>query len=441
MRAAILLVLLVLPACECAQVPDDLCLLGECDGGALGGGRGGGGASGGGGGGGALLGGGGGASSGGGGGPRPLFCDDWTCVAAQMPPRAPGPASFELVSVSLATGVVVPPTCGAAFLGGVLMGDDSVLAIPNCADHFMLIDVAGRSTRRIGPALPEVFGTDVDGGTSRRTRFGGGVLSCDGSAIILPLGSDGGFRVWLDGGVEPLALPGRTLGGVLTGSCSAPSLSYGDFADGAASGALFVDIPLDGGTGQRYPLDPYIPGGFVRSRFGDGWGVRRSRGLPFLPYDLKLVGPLNGGVPQEVSLVQAGNWAAGSVGLTSTGSFYVVDVNTGNIVIRTEGSNSVQANGAGTPTQPVRYPVARGDGFIYAVNFDGLWIYDEAQVLLPQRVLMPWFVPEPFAGLVVHPSGVLVAIPSQLTAVVLLVPDGGVVVPGEVLRSPYFNKL
>ena len=45
-----------------------------------------------------------------------------------------------------------------------------------------------------------------------------------------------------------------------------------------------------------------------------------------------------------------------------------------------------------------------------------------------------------FGGMVATPSGILVAIPSNYSEVLLLIPDAGTVAPASVLLSPFFNK-
>jgi hypothetical protein len=97
----------------------------------------------------------------------------------------------------------------------------------------------------------------------------------------------------------------------------------------------------------------------------------------------------------------------------------------------------------GNPVGPegLYFPTARGDGFFYVANSNGLWAFDDRPAGATTVQPFSQLGATPFSGLVAHPSGILVAIPDQLRSFGLFVPDGGVVPPGEVLRSPWFNKL
>jgi hypothetical protein len=342
--------------------------------------------------------------------------------------------------VQLPAGITVASGCGTAYFGAVLMGDDSILAIPFCADHFLRIEPDAGTLTPIGPRLDPPLYPVPDGGAEYGIPFGGGVLNCDGSALVFPASADAGFRIWPDGGFEAFFAQGGARGAVLTGTCDAPTLAWGDF-----NYTLHVDVPLDGGAGRAFPIDGgYSPWGMVRSNDELPYAIHRRSTLGLI-FNLQLVGPLpdRSGLQTSTFVMGLNSWGYAGTGVSSVGEEYVINASSGSIAFLRPGGALVQSNDAGTPTYSVIWPVTRGDGFIYSLNRDGLWSFDEAHQLPTQLQPLPLnlLYTYPFSGLVAHPSGALVGLPSEMGAVLLLDPDVPLNVPGQVLRSPYFNKL
>jgi hypothetical protein len=217
-------------------------------------------------------------------------------------------------------------------------------------------------------------------------------------------------------------------------------VAFGDF-----DSRLHVDVPLDGGAGLQLPFDAgYTPWGMVRLRSEQPFAIHRKR-TQILLYNLQLVGPLadRSGLQSLTFVMGLNGWAYGGTGLTSVGEPYVIQSDTARIAFYRPMGTIVHENDAGTPTYAVVWPVTRGDGFVYAMNRDGLWSFDEAHQLPTQLQPLPLNLLNeyPYSSLAAHPSGALIGIPAESPAVLVLDPDDGSKIPGQVLRSPYFNKL
>ncbi|MFO0593933.1 MAG: hypothetical protein U0228_01480 [Myxococcaceae bacterium] len=474
----------LLGACTCAQVPDDVCLVGECDAGALGGGRGGG--RGGGTGGGAMTGGGatGGGSDGGGAGggafgggsatggagggsagggsagggsagggsagggsagggygytgggfaaPFP-YCDTWSCVTANLPPRASAPPRFErIVTVAIPATVHFQPGCDNGwFYGGVLLADDTVLAIPACADAFVRIDLATEQATQWGPTWAPI--TTADGGSAQ--RFSGGVLWCDGTAIAISTGFGVAMRVWPDGGIDPLPLTRGSTGGVVAGDCT-NGLGLLMSAPGS--------LPGTGGWGE-WNLDGtraaaggsallFQTRGFVRdatrswaiindTALGTGvYGLEDGRGAGLMPF------------PRAGS-----NRRTLGAAVTRAGAVLLADATNRALSIASDAGQSLFITDAGGD---LIFPASSATGFIYFYNQEGLLVFDEGLDGGFWRWPRTNVAIDPAVGLVVHPSGAVVTIPWGANEFVIFTSrDGGTQpVPGKVLRSPWFNKL
>ncbi|MFT3712967.1 MAG: hypothetical protein QM817_35390 [Archangium sp.] len=436
---------LTFASCQCAQVPD-VCFRGECDAGVDAGandaGVGGGGMTGGGGGstggGGGMTGGdggmtgGGGVTGGGGGAPTPPFCDTWTCVTQNFSQRELNPPTFTVSTTALPT---LTYDCPEAFLGGVLMPDDSVLAIPFCADHFVLIDAVNRTAQAIGPALPTVMQPAKDGGMEPAGRFTGGVLLCDGYALAIPARAGApAAMVSIDGGFSTFLYPVHThVGAVLDGDCSNPSLVYVEpDATGTTQGKL-RRVNIGGSFIEELALGSTIPRGVVR-RADDVFAVIAggSMDFGFIALDGGVV-PLN---------PASGSPTAYGAAITREGGALLIDATNGGAGIATLGGGNTHFYDGGAPTDSLRWPRSRGDGYVCAVNDEGLWLYDDQLTGgITFRAETPTMNVRAWNGLVAHPNGDLVAIPGTARVIKFYTPATGRPANGDALRSPWFNKL
>ena len=441
MRAAwISAVLMLVAGCQCARVPDDVCLVGECeDGGNAGGGSaagggipgvGGGNATGGGsatGGGDEPGGGGGGTTMGGGtgttGGGSP-FCEDWACVNNLLPPVAAPPASWATRALPLPSGVSA--SCEPRFLGGVKLMNGDVLLIPHCASHFVVLTQNVTSTR-IGP--PRGAGHSF-----------GGALDCEGNVAAFP--GDGALLLVPPAG-QPRTVPGTVGstaggGGVFSGTCANPRFTFTDGLN------LFHTGPDGGGSTVLWP-----------SR----WEQGRVEGCARTPYDnvcftSDASEPSDGGPPVALlhgAFADDGSFTpygqtfdARGAALARDETVVTIERNTGVMLFTPEIGAQQRVSPIDAPAGGLSWPATRGDGYVYVMNHEGLWWApdDGSSGLRLFRVDGFAGLTEPFAGLVLMDDGAIVAVPGATQEILVLSPvDGGATVPSAVGLSPFFNKL
>ena len=111
--------------------------------------------------------------------------------------------------------------CDEAFRGVVALRDGRALAIPWCADHFVLVDDLSGFAVAVGPRLlPTLSGEGA---------FSGGVFGCDGEVLALPWDRSTAMRIGVDedgnASFTPVPLegvtgPARLSGGVVARPCA-----------------------------------------------------------------------------------------------------------------------------------------------------------------------------------------------------------------------------
>jgi hypothetical protein len=435
-RQAVFATLALLAACQCESISDTACFAGEaCD--HDDGGRGGGVADGGGseaGGGGSL---GGGAAGAGGGGqlqyvPIPDafsdagICEDPMCITTAWPPRVPTPPMFTHVDLSIPDGgfLVGSPQ----FRGGVTLMDGRVLLIPVYATSFMLVDPIGQTVRAVGPSF-----------MGFRPHFGAGVLGCDGRVYVLPdaesrivrftLEADGGLH---DDGFDT-ALSGVS-GAVVTGPCDDGLLHLA-----VVTQTAWYELDIDETGVLPYAphtmVQPVAPQGITRT--GDGYLIGAAP-----DHFVSVIGSQATDVPSGVT--------SGSA-IVFYGSAYISDgrvmaFDTQDVAI--VGLNSsARSFGAPAKVGASRWPLARGDGFIYglaselrAVEEKGTLWADGGLKELP--VCIDCGDAGPLSsGLVNGAGGTIVAAPVDSPTVRVFVPqpDGGAP-PRSVVLSPFLDR-
>jgi hypothetical protein len=375
------------------------------------------------------------------------ICQDWGCVSATLPPRLSSPPGFSIQRVPFSG---VGKDCAQKYFGGVLLVDGRVLAIPHCADQFLLIDPVLGTAAPIGPKLAAM----LDEGGQPIGRYSGAILGCDANVWVMPYGGQTMQRVILpsDGGFEMYpkslgltGLPARAMGAALAESSCATTFE------------LFLS-PI-GGT-MLY--DAYTQDRHFKSPPADATQPFQSRGVVHNDKYVYMMGnaQLGGGVwPFDLFTYNSaskpfplfsripGDFHGGALGRNR--DVYFVDT-LGNVTVQTyqNVNTGPHFDHAGAPLaaqRGFRWPATRGDGFIYAMGQSLLAIDEDVdggiyQLLGPELLDAGATTPTPFAGLVATPQG-FVAIPSEFPDVLLLRPDDGGSLPLTTLVSPYFNKL
>lgn len=429
--------------CVCVVVPNTdagLCFDDECDagrgggkGGNGGGSAGGGGdATGGGGGFGGGLGGGfvgGGPGGGMGGGPPPLL-NSWAMVQSRLGGLAPplkAPPGFSVEPVALPAGVT--SDCAQKWLGGVLLPGNRVLAVPYCADTGLMIDLASRQVSKVG------YFPSTDGGVLG--RYAGGTLRCDGRVELTPHGARQFASVlWIATGIADVHLysptgspsglvsPLRGLGAAIDSQCLVHVVGDKGTASWPPATRPAVDAPISSAA-----LSATGTAGVVRFTDAEAW-------VPGGPQLLRLSFQNN-----QVSFLGFPTGAYRSGALDRLGNIVFIEPNS--IPVYVDRGGTPRGNGADTGGGGYAWPAFRGDGFIYTLGSSLLAVSEApdggAFPLLPE--VLADAGPDAFAGLVVTPSGAMVAIPSAYHQVLLFIPDGGTTASEDVLLSPFFNKL
>jgi hypothetical protein len=347
---------------------------------------------------------------------------------------------FSLSNLAINGGPLATADGGPLFRGGVLMPDGRVLLTPALSPTFVVVDLD------IGSAF--VVGEQISGAVGR-PFYGAAVLGCDGAVYALPDSFGEITRIVprprpsmvADFSHYPVAARGIT-GAVLSDICddavhiaaAAPGLRYEFtvYPDGGVvtvTKALLADFALDAG-----------PQGLVRFNDQGYWlmPVPSNTTTDALFYELQL-----GGIPLEhlcLGTPDAGCVAFGGAAAASRDGLIVFNQTTGNI----EGidGHGLPILGAQAFTGPMKWPLARGDGFIYGAT-DRLMIQDEGLQRLPTYPL-DWGdggVGPVLNGLVNTLGGEIIGVPGADPVVRVFRPDGGVPRSKALLLSPFYNKL
>jgi hypothetical protein len=348
----------------------------------------------------------------------PRVCEDsWLCAATSIKMnRLPAPPQFSVVDISIDGGVVssgVP-----AWRGGVLLPTGKVLLTPFNADHFVLVDPDAREAYAVG--------AKIDLPTAQ--RYGATILGCDGVAYALPYGDAAIRRIEPDGVSYPLSSPsanvGHIGGAVLRDSCA------GGYVHVAAAGDnQWFDITISVSQVDSVCTQSLNGSPQGAAMLGDVWFM--PVGANCFTVNNAPLPPCPQGIPLDAGTVYFGG------ALTSDGRIAVLNTLTGAIESYDSMGNFTKS---GTAIGHARWPLARGDGFIYALGANLMAIDDR----LPANgeTVVAVLDGGNFSGLVNTLNGSLVGVPQAGTVVKLFVPpDGGFVPPAEVVLSPYLNKL
>ncbi|MHB8876450.1 MAG: hypothetical protein ACYC8T_22375 [Myxococcaceae bacterium] len=366
------------------------------------------------------------------------ICDDWQCVTEKAPPHPlPAHPAFTVERVSVPA---VASGCTQRWLGGVLLPDGRVMAVPRCAARFLVIDPQRRTAELVGQDVPLLNGQ----------RFGGGVLGCDGRLYALPYDLNYLMRVTAvaDGGFDfeqlllerPPGPPGSPhfRGAVVGASCATGFVIY---ATGEHGTAAIEPHELGLELAPAWAPPPGNgPFGMVRTPRDDTLGAVWDTSLKS---DLYRLVPFY--LPLPTLFFGTGEPIFGAA-VGTNGNLVLQGAEGGLHRYLPDGGLSYEQAPL-PPVGPLRWPATRGDGYVYTLGpvlravpeAPGWPTFEELRGELSDAGVVG---PEPFGGLVVTPSGALVAIPAEFPDVLLLVPDGGApAMPREVLLSPYFNKL
>lgn len=444
MRALLVSAVVTFASCQCAQVPEEVCLVGECkDAGSMGGGSavigggtatGGGDATGGGGGGSEATGGGdagpgGGMGTTGGGSAVEPFCTSWSCVTALETLRDMPPSTWSSSLLAIPSGV--SSACTTQFSGAVKLLDGGVMLIPHCASHFVRVSTSGSTANATaGPTKPP-------GGVV----YSGGALLCDGTVVAFPVNGDVTL-IRPSGDVETLSgasAAGVYGGGVLSGTCTNPMLTLTD-------GLNVIETNLAGNATTGTFAPPYEANplqGCVRTS-------TESRCLTSLATVRDAEGVdtfVHGGLAVDSSFrtYVAGPFdTLGAAVRRADSAVITIEKETGEMSIAPEIGNRQRKAPTTIPDGEITWPGSRGDGYVYAMSREGLWSArddgSEGLSLYPLNGYASFA--RPFAGMALMNDGTIVAVPDEAPHILILRPaDSRLSVPPEVGLSPFFNKL
>ncbi len=449
MRSLVISSVVLFAACECAQVPDDVCLIGECDGGNTSGGggtTGGGTGITGGGGGGTATGGGGGAGTGGDGGGTgggavvpdagvQLFCETWRCVELSLPERRTSRPTFTVNAYDVPD---ADAGCTPLFSGGVLMPDDSVILVPACARHFVRVDVMSGAATNASPEIPTLRENGAVGPFV--PSFAGGVLDCAGNVVAFPLGNYALTRLTPAGNLEHFNSSTVSHGGVLRGTCSDAGVAMPSGNYQLETYTFGTGVSTTTATGRSLEYTATMRGCYRR---GVGDAECLFSGRPLLALGVATRGYVAGSTTGSFTDFGAFSSEVAGAAITRSGDVVIFNANTGESYLHTDTGGVRRSPDMVVDAGAVSWPASRGDGYIYAMGKHGLWVLDEdgdAGAEL-HRIRGYEALTQPFMGLVGHPSGALVVVPAESDQILILRPDVPHLVPGRVLRAPFFNKL
>jgi hypothetical protein len=370
-----------------------------------------------------------------------LICEDFGCVQTTASPSLDGDPSFAAVPLTIQNWVTSGlPGGRPLFRGGVLMLDGRVLLTPSMSSRFVIVDVQSMTATGAGGTYSVSAGEPL---------FGAAVLGCDGAVYALPDHYPAIVRI------RPAPPPSTVLdfeeltvdAGGISGAVVSDVCDYAVHIAAAAPGVRYdLSIFPDGGVQTRTTPLPYDSSdagrqGLARS-FDDG-------------YWLMAAPQLDGGDPTfcDVAAIGTTTFVEACQPASVEVSGGVVAPTSGDMVVFNNASHWIQAlgpsalcDGAQVELGPMKWPLARGDGYIYGAS-DRLIAVREDMTAGP-ILLFSWSdggEGPKLNGLVntwSGPSGAIVGVPGIDPVVWVFVADAGMPPPvPQLLLSPFLNKL